>query len=29
MTTQREIPALPEMNGMSIPIARQRNRRLC
>lgn len=29
MSTQREIPALPEMNGMSVPVARQRNRRLC
>lgn len=29
MSTQREIPALPDMNGMSIPVARQRNRRLC
>jgi hypothetical protein len=28
-TTQREIPALPEMNGMSVAVSRQRNRRLC
>ena len=29
MTTQRQMSALPEMNGMSVPVARQRNRRLC
>ena len=29
MTSQREAAALPEMNGMSVPVARQRNRRLC
>jgi hypothetical protein len=29
MSTHRQLPALPEMNGMSVPVARQRNRRLC
>ena len=29
MSAHREAPALPEMNAMSVPVARQRNRRLC